>query len=268
MIAEIISIGNELLIGKVLNTNAQWLCRRLTSLGINVKRITVVPDDLNEISNCLNETILRKPNYIFTTGGLGPTFDDMTLKAFSNAFNLELILNEEALKMVSLKIEELAKKGIIKHKELTPYRLKMASLPKGSKPLPNPVGTAPGVYLFLNNCEIYILPGVPDEMKVIFEESIFPRIKEKSKLKFIEKSLRLIGIAESDLSPIIEQAMKNNPGIYIKSHPKHGEGTSLIELHFSTMKEEINEGEKIIDKAIEEISSQIIKKGVSIEEIS
>jgi molybdopterin-biosynthesis enzyme MoeA-like protein len=105
-------------------------------------------------------------------------------------------------------------------------------------------------------------------MKAIFEESILPKIKEKSKFKFIEKSLRLIGIAESDLSPIIEQAMKNNPGIYIKSHPKHGEGTSLIELHFSTMKEEINEGEKIINKAIEEISLQIIKKGATIEEIS
>lgn len=266
MIAEIISIGNELLIGKILNTNAQWLCKRLTSLGINVKRVTVIGDDLNEISKCLNEAISRKTNYIFTTGGLGPTFDDMTLKAVSNALNLELILNEEALHMVSSKVEELAKKGIIKHKELTPYRLKMASIPKGSKPLPNPVGTAPGVYIAFNNYEIYILPGVPDEMKAIFEESILPKIKEKSKLKFIEKSLRLIGIAESDLSFIIEQIMKNNPEVYIKSHPKRGEGTSLIELHFSIMKEKIEEGEKIINKAIKEISSKIIEKGASIEE--
>ncbi len=87
---EIICVGNELLIGKVLNTNAQWLSKRATSLGINVKRITVAADELSEICAVVRETLQRKPQFVITTGGLGPTFDDKTIAGIAKALNREL----------------------------------------------------------------------------------------------------------------------------------------------------------------------------------
>jgi nicotinamide-nucleotide amidase len=142
---ELISIGNELLIGKILNTNAHWLAKRITSLGLSVRRITVVGDDLDEISSAIRETIQRRPAFIITTGGLGPTFDDKTLEGVARAIGRELKENKEALEMIKKKYEQYVAEGRMRKLELTPYRVKMATLPEGSKPLPNPVGTAPGV---------------------------------------------------------------------------------------------------------------------------
>ena len=102
---EIVCVGNELLIGKTLNTNAHWLARRATSLGIMVKQITVVGDDVDEIAKVIREALKRKPRFIITTGGLGPTFDDKTLEGIAKALNLKLEVNEKALKMVRKKYE-------------------------------------------------------------------------------------------------------------------------------------------------------------------
>ena len=97
---EIICIGNELLIGKTLNTNAQWIAKRATSLGMAVKRITVVGDDVDEIAGAVREALQRKPRFILTTGGLGPTFDDKTLEGIARALNRELKVDESALNMI------------------------------------------------------------------------------------------------------------------------------------------------------------------------
>jgi len=91
---EIICIGNELLIGKTLNTNATWLAKRATSLGITVKRITIVRDEIEEIADVIREVLQRKPRFIITTGGLGPTFDDKTLEGIAKALNRKLEVNE------------------------------------------------------------------------------------------------------------------------------------------------------------------------------
>lgn len=139
---EIISIGNELLIGKTLNTNAQWLAKRLTTLGLNVHRITTISDDVEEISAAVKEAILRKPDFLITTGGLGPTFDDKTLKGITKALGTRLEKNKEASKMIEEKYKIYAKEQGLEKIELTPARMKMAKLPKGAKPLLNPVGTA------------------------------------------------------------------------------------------------------------------------------
>ncbi|MGB9853532.1 MAG: molybdopterin-binding protein, partial [Candidatus Bathyarchaeales archaeon] len=144
---EIVCIGNELLIGKTLNTNAQWLAKRATSLGITVKRITVVGDEVEEIANAIREALQRKPRFLITTGGLGPTFDDKTLEGIAKALNRKLELNQKALQMVKEKYEAYAKAGKIEEVEMTPHRVKMAMLPEGAEPLQNPVGTAPGVIM-------------------------------------------------------------------------------------------------------------------------
>ena len=142
---EIVCVGNELLIGKTLNTNAQWLAKRATTLGVIVHRITVVGDDVDEIASAMRESLRRKPRFIITTGGLGPTFDDKTLEGIAKGFRRKLEVNDEALQMVRGKYEALLREGRIEKVELTPARVKMATFPESTKPLHNSVGTAPGM---------------------------------------------------------------------------------------------------------------------------
>ncbi|MBS7605637.1 MAG: nicotinamide mononucleotide deamidase-related protein [Candidatus Bathyarchaeia archaeon] len=265
---EIISIGNELLIGKVLNTNAHWLAKRITSLGLSVRRVTVVGDDLDEISSAVKEAIQRRPAFIITTGGLGPTFDDKTLEGVAMATNRELEENKEALEMIKRRYEEYVAEGKMERFELTQYRVKMARLPRGAKPLPNPVGTAPGVLLEHEGVTLIMLPGVPGEMMAIFENSVLPLLRKAAgNMVFYETSLDITGIVESDLAPLIEQVMRENPYVYIKSHPKITEKIKRIELHLSTTCSDENVARQRIEKTIMQISSLISERGGKVQPI-
>ena len=143
---EILCVGNELLIGKTLNTNAQWIAKQATALGITVKRVTVVADEVNEIAKAVRETLARKPQFTVTTGGLGPTFDDKTLEGIAEALNRQPEINDKALEMVREKYMAYAREKGAETVELTPSRIKMATLPEKASPIPNPVGTAPAVW--------------------------------------------------------------------------------------------------------------------------
>jgi len=227
------SIGNELLLGNTVNTNASWLASQITSLGGTVTRITTVPDNLKQISIAIKEAVKRKPDFIITTGGIGPTFDDMTVKAVAKTFHLPLRVHETALQMVR---EHYARRFPNRKISLTPPRLKMATFPAGGLAIPNPVGTAPALHLNIRKTQIYCLPGVPREAEAIFKESLSQTIHAKAGNKvFVEKWLRVQGVMESSLAPIIDKVMSQWPGVYIKSHPRgaEGRGGPRIELHFS-----------------------------------
>jgi len=172
--AEIVTVGREVLRGFTVNTNASWLAQRLVELGFDVRRVTVIDDTMEDIGSVTREVLSRSPDVVIYTGGLGPTFDDITVEAVGRALNLELRIDEEALKMVKAVYERL---GL----PLTEERVKMARLPVGSEPLPNPVGTAPGVWLKYQDVIFVLLPGVPGEMKAIFEGSVKPRLEKLSK---------------------------------------------------------------------------------------
>jgi len=120
---EIICVGNELLIGKTLNTNAQWLTKRITTLGLTTRRITVVGDNIAEISGVIQEAVQRSPSFILTTGGLGPTFDDKTLEGLAKALGRRIEVHEEALKMVKEKYLSYVQEGRMEVAELTPNRV-------------------------------------------------------------------------------------------------------------------------------------------------
>ncbi|MGB9684162.1 MAG: nicotinamide mononucleotide deamidase-related protein [Candidatus Bathyarchaeales archaeon] len=259
---EIVCVGNELLIGKTLNTNAQWLAKRATSLGIAVKRITVVGDDVEEIANALREAIQRKPRFIITTGGLGPTFDDKTLEGIANALNRKLELNNKALQMIKEKYEAYVKAGRIGSAELTPHRVKMAKLPEGAEPLPNFVGTAPGVQIKVGNTDIIALPGVPSEMEAIFDSSVAGMLKkEAGNIMFFEANLYADNIVESTLAPLIDIAMHDNPYVYIKSHPRGEEKKPHIEIHLSTTAKDSKTAKDRLGKVMIQLSELIKEKG-------
>jgi len=260
---EIICVGNELLIGKIANTNAQWLTKRITNLGLSVNRITVIGDNIEEISGAIKEAVQRKPQFIITTGGLGPTFDDKTLEGIARALSRSLEVHPQALKMVEEKYQRHMEEGRMERVELTPPRVKMAMLPDKAKPLPNPVGTAPGVITKHEGVTIVALPGVPSEMEAIFDESVESLVKlAAGNVTFYETSIAVDGVMESDMAPLIDRAMRDNPYVYIKSHPSRtGEGKPHLELHFSTTSQEPTRAKNRVTKALIQITELVQTKG-------
>uniref|UniRef100_A0A7C1CDT9 Nicotinamide mononucleotide deamidase-related protein n=1 Tax=Thermofilum adornatum TaxID=1365176 RepID=A0A7C1CDT9_9CREN len=249
--AYILSIGNELLIGKITNTNASWLAQRLTLLGYCVERIIVLPDNMDDIIEEFQRAVSRA-DLVISTGGLGPTPDDITNIALAKALNRELETNLEALEMLK---EKYAKRGY----PLTPEREKMAKLPKGARPLPNPVGTAPGIMVETDSRLIIVLPGVPAEMEAIFADYVEPILKSRGRPYFYrEKMIRVKGVPEADLTPILRRALKIDEKAYVKSHPRGLEGgVPVVEIHVYASSSSEEEASGIVDKVekflIEEI---------------
>jgi molybdopterin-biosynthesis enzyme MoeA-like protein len=166
--------------------------------------------------------------------------------------------------MVEDKYHQYLKDDRIEEKvELTPPRIKMATLPEKAQPLHNPIGTAPGVLLKHNDTIIIALPGVPSEMEAIFDESVQPMLKKMAgKAVFYETSLGVDGIMESDLAPLIDKTMHDNPYIYVKSHPgQRGEGKPHLELHLSTTAQSSETARNRISKALLQITELTQSKG-------
>jgi len=206
-----------------------------------------------------------------TTGGLGPTFDDKTLAGIAEALNRKLAVNDKALKMVREKYEAYAMEKGTETVELTQARIKMATLPEKAEPISNPVGTAPSVRADLKQTILIALPGVPSEMKAIFNETVAPLLKQASnKSVFYEKSVYADGVMESSLAPLIDKVMQDNPGVYIKSHPKGRENRPHMEIHVSITAGEAEKSEEKLQKAIKQLSSEIGKIGgkVVVDELS
>ncbi len=237
--AEIISIGNELLIGHTLDTNSHWIAEQLTKLGWTLERVTQLRDSLDSIKSGVRGSLRRSPSVLISIGGLGPTHDDMTLAGISRALNKPLRLNKEALQLVRDHYRRLESKP-----KLTKYRTKMATLPQGSAPLPNPVGTAPGVKMQQSGTTIFSLPGVPSEMKAIFRSSLIPYLESFHTIRPKEIEVRITGIIESALAPILDQARKIYPKLYFKSHPRGRETgiRPLILLHIYNIEPAAEEG--------------------------
>ena len=237
--AEIISIGNELLIGHTLDTNSHWIAKNLTRLGWTLKRVTQLRDSLDSIKSGVRGSLKRNPSVLITIGGLGPTHDDMTLAGISRALNKPMRLNEEALQLVKDHYRRLENKP-----KLTKYRTKMATLPRGSTPIPNPVGTAPGVKMQQSSTTMFSLPGVPSEMKAIFRASMIPYLESFHAIRPKEIELKITGIIESALAPVLDQARKIYPKLYFKSHPRGRETgiRPLILLHIYNIEPGVKEG--------------------------
>ena len=185
-------------------------------------------------------TLKRAPNLLITVGGLGPTHDDMTLKGLALALGKPLVVNHEALKIVQQRYRNIQNvQNVLGPTGLTSYRRKMATLPKDAEPLPNPVGTAPGVLTRSGRTMIVSLPGVPAEMKAIFKGSIIPILREQAAEPPREAYALLSGIIESALAPALDGVQKRFPGLYFKSHPEGRETgvKPLIKLHIYTIEQ-------------------------------
>jgi len=253
---EILVIGNEVLIGKTQDTNSNWMAKRITKYGHRLRRITTIGDSLEEISHSMRDILSRNPDIIITSGGMGPTFDDMTLEGIGLGLNKKLKLNDHAYNMIKKSYEQAHKQKILKLEGMTKERTKMAYLPEGARPLPNIRGTAPGVKIdAINKTTIYVLPGVPSEMKAMFSNSITPILKE-NKGTFIERGFIFEGIGESQIAPYVTNLEKKYPQLWIKTHPRIG---LAVEVELSITAFNLENGEKLAEDALEELRKVIIE---------
>ncbi|HEY0771039.1 MAG TPA: molybdopterin-binding protein, partial [Sphingobacteriaceae bacterium] len=217
MLAEIITIGDEILIGQVVDTNSAWMGQKLSAAGVKVKQITSVSDDRTHILEALSAASLRA-DIILITGGLGPTKDDITKLTLADYFNVGMKRDEATLAHV---------KGIFARNNAPMIEIneRQADVPENCTVLLNKTGTAPGMW-FEHNNKVYVsMPGVPFEMQYLMEEEVIPRIKKKFELPFIiHQTILTAGIGESFLAKKIE-AIEDSlpPHIKLAYLPKPGQ---------------------------------------------
>ncbi|MHA1595481.1 MAG: competence/damage-inducible protein A [Candidatus Baldrarchaeia archaeon] len=255
----ILVIGNEILDGVIQDTNSNWLAKKLKEMGFLVKEIMVVRDNVNDIAKALKRLIDDGCEIVITSGGLGPTHDDKTLEGVAHAFNLKLVLNEEALEIVKRQYQLFYQLGIVDTPEITPPRKKMAMLPEGAKALDNRVGGAPGVLLELPNAMIICLPGVPRELKWIFDNQVSEIIKSRIKGVMYEEIAEMPIIDESKLSPLIDEVMRKIEGVYIKSMPGAFRDTIRIKVWVSARGSNLEEAKIKVKRAIKMLKEMCSK---------
>jgi nicotinamide-nucleotide amidase len=263
---DIIAAGNELLLGDVLDTNTNWLCRRITGVGGQVTRAVMVRDELEAIAAEIRSALKRKPDLIITTGGLGPTGDDITLQAVAEATNCPLKLHSDALALVKARYQDLAAKGYIRNPTLTEARRKMAYLPEGATPVANPVGTAPAVIMQVNDSILVSLPGVPEELMGIYEDTLQPTLRRLFGDSFYQERSVIVPCAdESSLAPILQPVVEAHPVVYIKSRAGHlGRGGKVL-ITLSSAGDDRKEVEGKIDLALEHLTAALAKSGFQTE---
>lgn len=227
--ADIIAIGNEILLGKIADSNSHWLANRLFEFGLQVRQITAVADDLRQIAEAIDNALNHGSTLIITTGGLGPSKDDMTLSALAAAFHLELRLNDDALRIVRERYEQMFKSGAVDFPKVDDARKKMAILPEGGEPIYNGVGAAPGVILTHKSVILVVLPGVPLEMKDVFERA-YPLIARKVG-RLVPREIVEVTFDEKDesvLAPIVAEVETKFPNLSLKPLSEHfGKDTKL-----------------------------------------
>ena len=202
--AEIISIGDELLYGQTLDTNAHWISHKLDEYNIKVFQRTTIGDDSDQILNAF-AIAAERVNIVLITGGLGPTKDDLTKPLLAKYFGVGMVHHEEVLRDITLLFAKASR-------EVTALNAQQAELPANCEKITNPVGTAPGMWFYENNTVFVAMPGVPYEMKSIMTQGILPKIHEMfSKGVLHHHIIKTIGITESSLSDLIEDWEVNLP---------------------------------------------------------
>ncbi|GAA0178135.1 competence/damage-inducible protein A [Clostridium sediminicola] len=245
MRAEILAVGTELLLGNIVNTNAQFLSQRLADLGIDVYRHTVVGDNPDRLKNAIKEAFERA-DLVITTGGLGPTKDDLTKEIAFEYFNKKAVLNKESLEKIEKYFEKL-------NRDMVDSNKKQAYFPKDVTILANDVGTAPGCAIDEKGKILILLPGPPREMKPMFENHVITYLSKYSEDVLTSKILRVMGIGESKAEEMIKDIIDGQSNPTIAPYAKEGE--MIFRITAKAKCEE--EGYKLIEPVEKEIRERL-----------
>ncbi len=261
---EILCVGNELLRGEIQDTNTHWICRLINSRGGHVVRVTILPDLEDEIAAAVESAIGRGVGVLFTSGGLGPTDDDLTLAAVSKGAGVDLILNETARQMVKERYDDFQSQGILTEGGLNPFREKMAWLPAGAQPLYNPEGTAPGVLLRKGDTTIICLPGVPPELEAIITHSLADFInKTFGTGGSSQRTLTVRCNDESLMVPALSRVVNRFPQVYIKSLARALGEVPELDILFTTTSGEVTERKALVDRAFRTLKQGLAELGIA-----
>lgn len=241
MIAAVLSIGTELTRGELVNSNAAWLSEQLTALGFEVQRHVTVDDDVPRIVEIVT-SLAATHQVVVSTGGLGPTTDDLTTEAVAQALGVALVRDHGSLDRIR---SLFATRG----RTMSASNEKQADFPEGAEVLANDVGTAPGFGVTLGSCRMFFTPGVPREMKHLWSDRILPRLAGLATRQSYQIHLRTFGLPESVLGERMAGVEQQFPGVtlgYRASFPE-------IELKVFARGEDARSAEQLAERAADEV---------------
>jgi nicotinamide-nucleotide amidase len=248
--AEIVAVGTEILLGSLVDTNTAWLSQRLAASGIEVHRHTTVGDNRGRLVTALSEAATRA-DLVISTGGLGPTSDDLTNEALGQATGREIVEYPEAKRHVNEVFDRFT------GRRPPPSAYKQAFFPKGSELIPNPLGTAMGALLETNDALFATLPGVPAEMQRMFEETLEPIIKERSEGVIVSLMLKFAGISEEELGEELHDLL-TAPDPTVAPLVGSGEiGRGEVHVRVTTRASTREEAKERVELVTEEILSRL-----------
>ena len=209
---EIIATGDELIYGRILDTNSNWIAKRVAEMGARLRRVTMIGDEPALIGSTLLNALKRDAHFIVITGGLGPSEDDLTVDSIGTALGQSIIIDEEG----AAKIEATyRKRGITEQSSIDRGR-RMARILEESQPMQNPVGFAVGMKVDIGGKTVCTLPGVPSEMKGMFDTHVAPMIMSQTNTVFVARTFN-ISMVWKDFFPLYRQMQVDYPDIYIKN---------------------------------------------------
>lgn len=231
--------------GQIANTNAQYISRRLAELGINVYFHSVVGDNPARLEETLKRALTRA-DIVITTGGLGPTKDDLTKETIAKTMNRRLELHEDIL-------EQIRDYFMRKHRQMVKNNEKQAYLPENCLIIPNPNGTAPGCIVEEGGKAVVMLPGPPKEMQPMFDATVFPWLRGKTGLVLVSKMLKIFGIGESELETRLMDLIDNQDNPTIAPYVSEGEVTVRVTARCETAEE----AERLLSPIVTEIENRL-----------
>lgn len=261
---ELYSIGTELLMGQIQDANAFWMAQQIARLGGQIRRVTILDDDIEDLVRVLGDAVDRKTRVIVTTGGLGPTPDDLTVEAIARLKGVPVVVNEPLVEKF------MRDREIEKRENVKPGLVKMATSPEGSIVHPNPAGVAPCVETVISDTTIYNLPGPPREVQALFTQSIEGAIAEIYTANRV--ALRVVvNLPESELGPILHDVMGQHPGTYVKAYValrERVQGGQRLPVDIVARDEDAATAEKLLQDALTTFTAMVHEKGSSVEELN
>ncbi|MBQ9970222.1 MAG: competence/damage-inducible protein A [Oscillospiraceae bacterium] len=240
--AEILCIGTELLMGNTVNTNATYIAKGLAQNGINVYHQAVVGDNPQRLKESLDLAFSRS-DIVITTGGLGPTYDDLSKETIAAWFGKELVLHEESLRHIEDFFQRLGR-------EMTDNNRKQAMMPQDCTVFPNPNGTAPGCAIEKDGKVAFMLPGPPREMRPMFDNYVIPYLQKDSDTILVSKMIHLFGIGESMLEHKLHDIMVESSNPTLAPYAKEGE----VQLRVTARVHRDEDAEAILQPMMNKVS--------------
>ena len=247
--AEILCIGTEILMGDIVNTNAAYIAKELAGLGINVYHQSVVGDNPQRLREAL-ELAFSRADIVITTGGLGPTYDDLSKETIAAFFGRELVMDQESLHRIECHF-------LRQNRPMTENNKKQAMMPQGCIIFPNNNGTAPGCAIEGTGEQqgktAIMLPGPPREMKPMFEESVKPFLLKDSDTRLVSHTMHFFGIGESMLESLLRDLMEHSLNPTVAPYAKTGE----VQLRVTARVQNGEDAEALLQPVMEKIKEQV-----------